>query len=100
LIIIIIRHHLKPFSHHFVIYIIIQVLLFISVLGTTHLAQEALAGLASTEDFSNVTLRKTDASSRSAVSEYLPYNDVMLLHVKGKLKNYIRVTSPCLVIAR
>ena len=58
--------------------------LFVSVLGTTHLAQEALAGLASTEDFSNVTLRKTDASSRSAVSEYLPYNDVMLLHVKGK----------------
>jgi len=45
--------------------------------------------LASTEDFSNVTLRKTDASSRSAVSEYLPYTDVMLLHVKGQLHNVV-----------
>jgi len=65
------------------------------VLGTTHLAQEALAGLASKEDFSNVTLRKTDASSRSAVNEYLPYSDVMLLHVKGTLHSvklaFIRV---------
>lgn len=56
----------------------------LAVLGTTHLAQEALAGLASKEDFSNVTLRKTsDSSARSALNEYLPYNDVMLLHVKG-----------------
>ena len=43
-----------------------------------------MAGLASTEDFSNVMLRKTDATSRSAMTEYLPYHDVMLLHVKGK----------------
>jgi len=55
------------------------------------LAQEALAGLASTEDFSNVTLRKTDESSRSTLSEYLPYSDVMLLHVKGWLHRLPRL---------
>jgi len=67
----------------------------IPVLGATHLAQEALAGLASTEDFSNVTLRKTDTSSRSALNEHLPYNDVMLLHVKGKYGRSRKGQSPC-----
>jgi supervillin len=56
-----------------------------AVLGTTHFAQEALAGLASKEDFTNVALRKTDMSSRSATSEHLPYTELMLLHVKGEL---------------
>ena len=67
----------------------------VAVLGTTHLAQEALAGLASTEDFSTVTLRKTaDASSaRSALNEHLPYTDVMLLHVKGTIRRHRRTIN-------
>lgn len=57
---------------------------FRAVLGTTHFAQEALAGLASKEDFTNVALRKTDPASRSSAGEHLPYSELMLLHVKGK----------------
>lgn len=51
-----------------------------SVSGKTSFAQEALAGLASKENFSKVALKKADSFKGV---KYAPYNDVMLLHVKG-----------------
>lgn len=49
-------------------------------------AQEALAGLASTENFANVPLRKMDTSTPTIPGgqRYEPYKDVMLLQVKGE----------------
>jgi len=67
--------------------VIVRCRCFLSVLGTTHFAQEALAGLASKEDFTNVALRKTDHSTRAITGEYLPHSDLMLLHVKGETTN-------------
>jgi len=56
------------------------------VTGTVHIAQEALAGLASKENFSNVQLRKTDSfGSSTPGSTNLPYKSLMLMQVKGQL---------------
>jgi hypothetical protein len=43
----------------------------------------ALAGLASTEDFTNIKLKTSDEATN--VNEYPPYKDVMLVQVKGNL---------------
>lgn len=50
-------------------------------------AVEALAGLASKENFSKVELRKTDSSSlpASLAMRQNPFCDLMLLHIKGKV---------------
>lgn len=50
-------------------------------------AVEALAGLASKENFSKVELRKTDSSSlpASLALRQNPFSDLMLLHIKGEL---------------
>ena len=50
-------------------------------------AVEALAGLASKENFSKVELRKTDSSSlpASLALRRNPFSDLMLLHIKGEL---------------
>nr|CAD7587262.1 unnamed protein product [Timema genevievae] len=53
-------------------------------------AVEALAGLASKEDFTAVALKK--ASPSSAIM--LPYKDVMLLHVKGRRHVQTRLVEP------
>ena len=45
------------------------------------LSQEALAGLASTENFSKVALCKVDSVNR--VGNFQPFTDKMLLHIKG-----------------
>ena len=55
-----------------------------SVVGTPQLAQEALAGLASKENFSQVALRKADSFHGTGLGERnRPYKEIMLLHVKG-----------------
>lgn len=57
----------------------------IAVIGTVPLAQEALAGLASDENFTKVTLKKTASFGAATPGEkLLPYKDVMLLQVKGE----------------
>lgn len=59
------------------------------------LAVEALAGLASKEDFSAVSLRKS--SSTSAVhngSTLLPYKEIMLLQIKGRRHIQTRLVEP------
>lgn len=53
------------------------------------LAVEALAGLASNEDFTAVNLKKSSGSSH-----YLPYKDLMLLQVKGRHHVQTRLVEP------
>lgn len=59
------------------------------------MAVEALAGLASKEDFSAVSLRKS--ASTSAVSSgatLLPYKEIMLLQIKGRRHIQTRLVEP------
>jgi hypothetical protein len=42
--------------------------------------QEALAGLAAIEDYTSVKLKRSDSNN---VGEYAPYNDLMLIQIKG-----------------
>ncbi|XP_049958498.1 supervillin [Schistocerca serialis cubense] len=54
------------------------------------LAVEALAGLASKEDFTAVALKKASSS----VGSLLPYKDLMLIHVKGRRHVQSRLVEP------
>jgi len=51
-------------------------------------AEEALAGLASTENFSKVALCKVDSVNRQG--DFQPFADKMLLHVKGSFSRSVR----------
>ncbi|XP_076089117.1 uncharacterized protein LOC143059490 isoform X5 [Mytilus galloprovincialis] len=55
-------------------------------------AQAALAGLASTENFASVNLRRTD--SMKGLNSIDPYKDLMLLHVKGRRRIQVRLVEP------
>lgn len=57
------------------------------------LAVEALAGLASQEDFAAVTLRST-AESTAHLSPMLPFKELMLLHIKGRRHVQTRLVRP------
>ncbi|XP_025829132.1 supervillin isoform X3 [Agrilus planipennis] len=56
----------------------------------SNLAAEALAGLASKEDFAAVSLKK----SSSFTSSYVPFKDTMLIHVKGRRHVQTRLIEP------
>jgi supervillin len=43
--------------------------------------ETALAGLASKEDFSNIKLKRSDSTTHN--TEYPPFNDLMLIQIKG-----------------
>eukprot|EP00096_Caligus_rogercresseyi_P016403 TRINITY_DN903_c1_g1_i9.p1 TRINITY_DN903_c1_g1~~TRINITY_DN903_c1_g1_i9.p1 ORF type:complete len:1106 (+),score=344.08 TRINITY_DN903_c1_g1_i9:449-3766(+) len=59
----------------------------------SHLAAEALAGLASKEDFSSVQLKRGNTSVPN--QEFLPYKeDLMLLQVKGRRHCQTRLVEP------
>jgi len=61
----------------------------------SHLAAEALAGLASKEDFSSVILRK-NVDNGDQSNDLLPYKtDIMLIQVKGRRSCQARLVSPC-----
>ena len=64
-------------------------LCFLAVSQNSGFAVEALAGLASKENFSKVELRKTDSTGASRLD---PYQPLMLIHIKGKLDPHL-VTS-------
>ncbi|XP_068142627.1 supervillin isoform X9 [Drosophila tropicalis] len=59
--------------------------------GRSNLAAEAIAGLASVEDFKSVALR---SSSLPLQQMWLPHKPVMLLHVKGRTHVQTRLVSP------
>lgn len=56
---------------------------------TLDLAASALAGLASTEDFTKVRLRKT--AGPEGKDEYRGTKPIMLIHIKGDEKNAISI---------
>lgn len=64
-------------------------MLLFSVALNSNLAIEALAGLASKEDFTSVALKKT-----TVPSALLPFKDVMLLQVKGRRHVQTRLIEP------
>ncbi len=52
--------------------------------------EAALAGLASKEDFSSIKLKRSDSTAHT--TEYPPFQDTMLIQIKGKLyKKYIYI---------
>lgn len=55
------------------------------------MAIEALAGLASKEDFTAISLKKNTTGANSAL---LPYKDLMLLHIKGRRHVQTRLVEP------
>ncbi|KAF4522861.1 hypothetical protein B566_EDAN008181 [Ephemera danica] len=57
----------------------------------SNLAVEALAGLASKEDFTAVALKK---ATSGPTSQLLPYQDLMLLQVKGRRHVQTRLVQP------
>lgn len=57
----------------------------------TPLAREALAALASKEDFASVNLRKSGDMTPHLLP---PYKDLMLLHLKGRRRVQTRLVSP------
>ncbi|XP_017767516.1 PREDICTED: supervillin isoform X2 [Eufriesea mexicana] len=57
------------------------------------LAMEALAGLASTEDFSNITLRNV-AETNISSNRLQPYKDLMLILIKGRRHVQARLVEP------
>ncbi|XP_073836439.1 supervillin isoform X4 [Musca autumnalis] len=59
--------------------------------GRVNLAAEAIAGLASVEDFKSVSLK---SSSLPIIQMWLPYKPVMLLHVKGRTHVQTRLVEP------
>ncbi|XP_075225923.1 uncharacterized protein LOC142327040 [Lycorma delicatula] len=58
------------------------------------LAVEALAGLASKEDFTSVSLRKANLQTPFGNKALLPYKDLMLLHIKGRRHVQTRLVKP------
>lgn len=68
-------------------------MLFVAVAKNSPMAIEALAGLASQEDFAAIQLRKT-AESTVHLSPMLPYKELMLLQVKGRRHVQTRLVRP------
>lgn len=64
---------------------------FESIAKTSNLAIEALAGLASIEDFKSVSLK---SSAIPLNKSWLPYKSLMLLHVKGRRHIQTRLVEP------
>lgn len=65
----------------------------ISVAKNSSFSVEALAGLASTEDFSTVTLKNISETNVSA-NKLQPYKDIMLILVKGRRHVQVRMIEP------
>ena len=58
-------------------------------------AVEALAGLASTEDFTNVSLKKSSTNQNQNQNQLLvPYKEIMLLLIKGRRHIQTRLIEP------
>jgi supervillin len=52
---------------------------------TSEYSDAALAGLASKENFSNVSLRSVNISEQMSNNSAVPYKNVMLMQVKGEM---------------
>ena len=56
-----------------------------AVSKTSEYSEAALAGLASKENFSSVSLRSINISDQMSNNSAVPYKKLMLLQVKGQL---------------
>ncbi|RXG71357.1 Supervillin, partial [Armadillidium vulgare] len=59
---------------------------------SSSLAMEALAGLASKENFSSVALKKVEDTP--VQRELAPYSELMLIHIKGRRHPQVRLVAP------
>uniref|UniRef100_A0A8C1IBL1 Supervillin a n=1 Tax=Cyprinus carpio TaxID=7962 RepID=A0A8C1IBL1_CYPCA len=57
-------------------------------------SEVALAGLASKENFSSVSLRSVNASEQSSNNSAMPYKNLMLIQVKGRRHVQTRLVEP------
>lgn len=61
-----------------------MIVCFLSVNKNSGFSNEALAGLASKENFSNINLRSVSISEQMSNNSAVPYKKLMLLQVKGQ----------------
>lgn len=59
-------------------------LFLVSVSKTSEYSEAALAGLASKENFSNVSLRSVSISEQMSNNSAVPYKNTMLMQIKGE----------------
>uniref|UniRef100_A0A8C7ILA9 Supervillin c n=1 Tax=Oncorhynchus kisutch TaxID=8019 RepID=A0A8C7ILA9_ONCKI len=60
----------------------------------SNMADSTLAGLASTEDFSNVDLRDVTSTESMTNNNNLPISNLMLIHIKGWHHVQVRLVEP------
>jgi len=60
------------------------IVLYFIVNKNSGFSEVALAGLASKENFSSVSLRSVNASEQSSNNSAMPYKKLMLIQVKGE----------------
>ncbi|XP_052346784.1 supervillin-like isoform X7 [Oncorhynchus keta] len=60
----------------------------------SNMADSTLAGLASTEDFSNVDLRVVTSTESMMYNNNLPISNLMLIHIKGWHHVQVRLVEP------
>lgn len=83
------------FIHKIQVFLILQISLdFFAVAKNSSLAVEALAGLASTEDFGALTLKNVDVEATGYGNKLPPHKDVMLILVKGRRHVQVRLVEP------
>ncbi|XP_036408959.1 supervillin-like isoform X1 [Megalops cyprinoides] len=58
------------------------------------MAEEALAGLASTENFLDMNLRDISSTELVTNNSFLPYSNLMLIHIKGRQHIQVRLVEP------
>lgn len=56
--------------------------------ANSNFSEVALAGLASKENFSNVSLRSVNLTEQNSNNSAVPYKKLMLLKIKGMLELY------------
>lgn len=59
---------------------------YVQVSTNSNFSEVALAGLASKENFSNVSLRSVNLTEQNSNNSAVPYKKLMLLQIKGMLK--------------
>ena len=52
---------------------------------TSQFSEAAMIGLASKENFSSVSLRNVNTSEQKSNNSTMPYKDLMLIQIKGKM---------------
>ncbi|XP_039870137.1 supervillin-like isoform X7 [Simochromis diagramma] len=61
---------------------------------TSEYSEAALAGLASKENFSNVSLRSVNVSEQMSNNSAVPYKNIMLMQIKGRRHVQTRLVEP------